>query len=74
MSDPIIDRARAVYLYIVAAIAFQQGVVNYWFEMLGRPVRPMSLQELGIIVSPAVVYMFARSWEHVVASKSGGTP
>lgn len=76
--DPLVDRARAIYLYVVAGIALQEGVVNSWAAIFGRPVKAMSLAELGVIVSPAIVYMFGKSLEQWRKAKAppvtGGNP
>ncbi|CAL4866710.1 hypothetical protein MMA231_00954 [Asticcacaulis sp. MM231] len=64
--DPLVDRARSIYLYVVALIALVQGVGIPVAAGFGITIPAMSLMGLMIIVAPAIAFMFGKSFEQVM--------
>lgn len=75
--DPLVDRSRAIYLYVVSGIAVVQGVLVTLSEICGRKVDYMPLATLVVLVAPAVAYMFSKGVEQLIKAvlvwKGGST-
>ncbi|EGF92442.1 putative membrane protein [Asticcacaulis biprosthecium C19] len=63
--DPFVDRARSVYLYAVVIIVLVNYVALPLAGLFGMHAEPISLAALSVVVAPAVVFMFGKSWEQI---------
>lgn len=72
--DPLVDRARSIYLYAVVVVVLVNYVVLPVAGLAGLKAEPISLTALSIVVAPAVVFMFGKSLEQYIKARLGARP